>query len=142
MKFLEKKVTLGEKSFKVRINRDIAVKSFEEYPDILEYFIKQNDIKSKLKNGKQNDTDTFITMLKNKQLSALFDTNERIAELVKFALPIMIGEANDDADANEIIEYASENGVIETFNAAMVEFIMQGFTIGELGKAKIEFSMK
>lgn len=133
MKVLEKTVELGEKSFKVRTNKDIAVASFEKFPEVLEYMMKQQ------KPGSQD----FITMIKNKELSKLFRFNDDVGKLVEFALPLMLEASGDTSDAKEIIKYAKNNGVIEQFNTAMLEFIGQGFTLGELAqKPKIKFSMK
>lgn len=133
MKVLEKTVELGEKSFKVRANRDIAVKSFEEYPEVLEYIVKQQN------KGEQD----IVALVKGKGLSELFRVNEQIAKLVEFALPLMLREAKDTANAKTIIKYAKDNGVLEQFNAGILEFIAEGFTQGELAnKPKIKFSMK
>lgn len=136
MKVLEKTATLGEMTFKVQTNRDIAVKTFEEFPDLMEYLINQEA------RGKQNDTQFFINAIKNKELGMLFNMDEKLCELIKFALPMMLESAKDTTSANEIIEYAKENGVQETFNAAMLEFLVQGFTQREQAKPKIQFSMK
>lgn len=133
MKVLEKTVELGEMSFKVRTNRDIAVKSFEEYPSVLEYIVKQQN------KGEQD----IVSLVKGKGLSELYRINDEIAKMVKFALPLMLEEAKDKSNANTIIKYATDNGVIEQFNAGILEFVAQGFTQGELvKKPKIKFSMK
>lgn len=133
MKVLEKTVELGEMSFKVRANRDIAVKSFEEYPAVLEYIVKQQN---------KGELD-MVSLVKNKGLSELLRMNDEIAKMVKFALPLMLKEAKDDTNATKIIKYATDNDVIAQFNAGILEFIAQGFTQGELAnKPKIKFSMK
>lgn len=136
MKVLEKTATLGEMTFKVQTNRDIAVKTFEEFPDLMEYLINQQA------RGKQDETQFFLNAIKNKELSLLFNMDEKLCELIKFALPLMLESAKDTTNANDIIEYAKENDVLETFNSAMLEFLVQGFTPREQGKAKIQFSMK
>ena len=41
MRVLEKTVTLGEMKFKVATDRDIAVKAFEEFPDLIDYLTKK-----------------------------------------------------------------------------------------------------
>lgn len=133
MKVLEKTVELGEMSFKVRTNRDIAVKSFEEYPQVLEYVVKQQ------KKGEQD----IVSLVKTKGLSELYRVNDNIAKMIEFALPMMLKAAGDKSNAKKIITYASDNGVIEQFNAGILEFLAQGFTLGELAdKPKIKFSMK
>lgn len=133
MKLLEKTVELGEMTFKVVTNRDIAVKSFEEYPEVLKYIFKNQ-------NGKQKD---WISLIENKGLSELFKINDEIAKLVEFALPLMLEAAKDKTKAKKVIDYARDNDVIEEFNAGILEFLAQGFTQGELAKKpKVKFSMK
>lgn len=132
---LKRTCTLGEKEFKIVVNRDIAVKSFEEFPDTIIY------LKQKAKNNMNEDT-FFENALKNKELSKLFETNDSLSDLVKFALPLMLAKANDNSNADEIIAYAEENGVIDDFNAQMFELISSAFTPREQGKPKVKFSMK
>lgn len=134
----ERTVTLGEKQFKVVANRDIAVKSFEQFPDVIIYLKEQE------KNAKsnKNEDDLFVELLKNKQLGKMFEINDKMAELVKFALPLMLAEANDNSNANDIISYAEENNVAEQFNAKIFELITNAFTQRGQEKPKIQFSMK
>lgn len=134
MKFLQKEVTLGEMEFKVRTNRDIAVRAFEEYPELIEYVLN--------KQGTDLDDDKFfINALKNKELGILLDMNGRIEKLIEFALPLMLKEAGDETDAKTIIDYARENDADEIFNAKMLEFLIKAFTLrGQ--EPKILFSMK
>ena len=136
MKLLEKQVTLGEMEFKVATNREIAIKTFEQFPDLMEYLISQKG------NSNANEEEFFIEALKKKQLSKLFDMDNKLAELISYALPLMLETANDKSCAVEIIDYAKENGADGVFNSAMLEFLMQGFTQRELSKPKIKFSMK
>lgn len=136
MKVLEKTATLGEMTFKVQTNRDIAVKSFEAYPDLVEYLFSKQGQKVK------SDNDFFIQAIKDKELSKLFKMNDKIGELIEFALPLMLESAKDPTNAQDIISYAKENNAEEVFNAAMLEFLMQGFTLREQEKPKIQFSMK
>lgn len=136
MKFLEKTATLGEMTFKIQTNRDIAIKTFEQFPDLMEYLIK--------KQGKaaNNDNDFFIQALKNKELGELFDMEDKIQELIKFALPLMLESAKDTTNASEIFKYAEQNNALSIFNNAMLEFLMQGFTQRGMEEPKIRFSMK
>lgn len=136
MKLLEKQVTLGEMEFKVATNRDIAIKTFEQFPDLMEYLISQK--------GQSNasEEEFFIETLKKKELSKLFDMDNKLADLIAYALPLMLKTANDNSSAVEIIDYAKENGADGVFNSAILEFLMQGFTQRELAKPKIKFSMK
>ena len=136
MKVLEKQVTLGEMEFRVATNRDIAIKTFEQFPDLMEDLITQKG------NQSTNEEEFFIKALKKKELSKLFDMNNKLGELIAYALPLMLKSANDNSNAVEIIDYAKENGADRVFNSAILEFLMQGFTQRELAKPKIKFSMK
>lgn len=136
MKVLEKQVTLGEMEFRVATNRDIAIKTFEQFPDLMEYLISQKG------NSNANEDEFFINALKNKELSKLFDMDNKLGELVAYALPLMLKSANDNSNAVDIIDYAKENGADGVFNSAILEFLMQGFTQRGLVEPKIKFSMK
>lgn len=136
MKVLEKQVTLGEMEFRVATNRDIAIRTFEQFPDLMEYLISQKG------NSNANEEEFFIEALKKKELSKLFDMDNKLGELIAYALPLMLKSANDNANAVEIIDYAKENGADGVFNSAILEFLMQGFTQRELVEPKIKFSMK
>ena len=136
MKLLEKQVTLGEIEFKVASNREIAIKTFEQFPDLMEYLISQKGQEN------SNEKEFFIEALRKKELSKLFDMDNKLADLIAYALPLMLKTANDNSSAVEIIEYAKENGADGVFNSAILEFLMQGFTQRELAKPKIKFSMK
>lgn len=136
MKLLEKNVTLGEMKFKVAVNRDIAIKSFEEFPELIEYIISQEN------NDASDEQSIFINALKKKELSVLYDMEENLAKLIGFALPLMLQSAGDTSDAMAIIQYAKENDADSILNSAMLEFLMQGFSQRGLAKPKIKFSMK
>ena len=137
IKVLEKTVTLGEKVFKVGTDRNIAVKAFEEHPELIEYLVnKQGAI------GNADDTAFFLEAIKKKELGALFDMENKLADLIAFALPMMLEKVGDQSNAGEIISYAKDNGADTILNNAMLEFLVQGFTQRELAKPKIKFSMK
>ena len=137
IKVLEKTVTLGEKVFKVGTDRNIAVKAFEEHPELIEYLVnKQGAI------GNADDTAFFLEAIKKKELGTLFDMENKLADLIAFALPMMLKKVGDQSNAGEIISYAKDNGADTILNNAMLEFLVQGFTQRELAKPKIKFSMK
>lgn len=137
IKFLTKKVELGEMSFKVGIDRDIACDAFQEFPDLIEYLMsKKADIVAK------DDDDFFFKALKQKQLKEIMGIEDKVTDLVGYALPLMLKKAKDNSDAEEIMEYARDNGVLKIFTKGMVDFIFEGFSLGELGTPKIKFSMK
>ena len=66
----------------------------------------------------------------------------KLADLIAFALPMMLKKVGDQSNAGEIISYAKDNGADTILNNAMLEFLVQGFTQRELAKPKIKFSMK
>lgn len=136
MKILEKKVEFGEMTFRVATDRNIAVKAFEEYPDLIEYLFKKQN------KANVNDSEFFLDALRNKELGELFSMEEKINKLIVFALPLMLEKAGDMTSAESIIEYAEENDAIELLNSAMMEFLVQGFTQREAAKPKIGLSMK
>lgn len=136
MKVLEKTAELGALKFKVQTNRDIAVKSFEEFPDVIKYLVdRQGKVST-------DNKQFFLDAIKNKELGVLFDINDKIAQLIEFALPLMLASAKETITAREILDYAKENGALEIFNSKMLEFLAQGFTQREQEKPKIQFSMK
>lgn len=136
MKLLEKNVTLGEMKFKVAVNRDIAIKSFEEFPELIEYIISQEN------SGATDEQSVFMNALRGKKLKVLYDMEENLAKLIEFALPLMLETASDTSDAMAIIEYAKENDADSILNSAMLDFLMQGFSQRGLAEPKIKFSMK
>jgi predicted nucleotidyltransferase len=123
-------------TFRVQTNRDIAVKSFEMFPDLIEYLFKKQNQKI------ESDNDFFINAIKDKELSKLFNMNDKISELIEFALPLMLESAKDTTNPKDIISYAIENNAQEIFNSTMLDFLVQGFTPREQEKPKIQFSMK
>ena len=138
MKVLEKTVTLGEKQFKIMVNRDIAVETFEQFPEVIEYVLN-SDTSAK---GKDDEKEFLLNALKSRKLNQLFKMNEKLGELVAYALPLMMKSAGDMQNAQEIINYATENDVIEDFNAKMFGLLMEAFTPREQGKPKVKFSIK
>lgn len=135
MKILEKTVTLGEKTFNVATDRDIAVKAFEKHSDLIEYLFKKQD-------SFENDKNFFLNAIKNKELNKVFEMEKKIGELVSFALPLMLKKAGDKSSAKEIIEYAEENGADALLNNALLEFLCEGFTQRELVNPNFKFSIK
>ena len=144
MKVLEKTAELGALKFKVQTNRDIAVKSFEEFPDVIKYLVdRQGKVSTDNKEFlKSHPALKDLDAIKNKELGVLFDINDKIAQLIEFALPLMLESAKETIAAREILDYAKENGALEIFNSKMLEFLAQGFTQREQEKPKIQFSMK
>ena len=134
MKLLEKQVTLGKYQFKVATDRDLAIKSFEAYPDVIEYILKNES-------NATDDVELIVSAIKKKELALLFEYEEKLAQLVRFVLPLMLEKAGEEVNAQEIIEYATKNDVVDDFNAGIIELLMLGFMQRGLGQPKIKFSM-
>ena len=137
LKFLTKTVELGEMKFKVSVDRDIACDSFQQFPDLMEYLIsKKKDIIAR------DDDDFMLKALKKKELKNIFDVEDKVTELIEYALPLMLKKAEDKSDAKKIMEYADDNNALRIFNKGMLDFLFQGFSQGELANPTIKFSMK
>lgn len=134
MKLLQKRVELGKYKFNVVTDRDLAIKSFEAYPEVVEYILKNDS-------SATDDVEIMINAIKKKELKQLLELEEKLAELVKFVLPLMLEKAGESVNAQELIEYATDNDAIEDFNAGIIEFLIMGFMQRGLGKPKIKFSM-
>ncbi len=143
MKILEKTVTLGEMNFKIGVDRNISVNVFEAYPDVLEYLINSaQEINDSNKDKNINETQFLLNAIKNKKLDRIFEIEDKMGDLVAYALPQMLRKVGDTTDASKIIEYAKENGADVEFNSAILSLLNEAFTQRELGKPKIKFSMK
>jgi hypothetical protein len=140
MKKLIKHIDCGKYSFGVGINREIAVETFEAFPQLTEYIFERAE-----KGEQENiDSPTFIKqLLEKKELSKLIQISDQIGECVKFAFPKMLKLAEETLDVNELIEYIVENGVEQEFNQGVFEIILQGFTQREVvPEKKVNFSIK
>lgn len=132
MKTLVKHISVGTYEFDVRVDRHIVAECFEQFPDLIEFL---------LKNANGNETDIIIEATKNKKLVQMLDTSNEIGEFVKFALPKML--TDEEMKADEILDYIYENEVDEVFNTEMFKFICSGFTPDTAEKKpKVKFTMK
>lgn len=135
MNKLIKQVEFGEMSFKVGINRDITIKVFEEFPDFVSRVL---DIKG------GTDIKVAIKQKKTREIFELGDyITQSLKDVIPFALPLLLAEANDNSNSKDIIKYAIENDADELFNMEMWQFILVGFTEGGKQKQpKVSFKMK
>ena len=141
MKILTKNVTVGDYEFKVAIDRNIMADAFEQFPDLMEYLLKNS--------GKAKDDSEFlIEAIKNKNLHTVVQSGDDIKALVKYAFPKMLEKADKEygtdnlSKADEILAYIEENEVDEIFSASMFEFICLGFTKETTEKKpKVKFTM-
>lgn len=143
MKILTKHIECGKYSFNVSIDRDIAVKSLEEFPELSEYiFSTANEESKKAKGGQVDGVDILIKNIKNKKTSELLKHEENLSLCVKFAFPLMLAKANETLNAKEVMDYIYDNGAGEDFEEGIYEMILLGFTQREVVKRKVGFSMK
>ena len=88
MNKLIKEIEFGKYNFKIDINRDIALKCAEEFPEFMA------NVLDKSRGAINSDISTLI---RTNQLRVLLDNSDYIREncpnVVKFALPLMLKEA-------------------------------------------------
>ena len=142
MKILRKHIECGEYSFDIAVDRDIAVRTMEAFPDLCEYmFTKARESAGKIE-AKTDDFQFLMDSIHKKELHKLYEQERNYEEFIKYAFPLMLKKAGSDLDAKEIINYVYENGVDTEFNTALYEFILMGFTQGEVTKKKkVNFSI-
>lgn len=135
MKKLNKDVEIGEYKFTISINRDIAIKCCEKFTDFF----------SKFFNSEQLEGNNIQDYIKNKKLRYILELNDYIkensGEVVEFALPLMLEEANCNIDSDELIKYIKDKDADDIFNAKVLEFIIMGFTPEEVKKPKVKIKI-
>lgn len=137
MNKLIKEVEFGKYDFKVAINREIALKVAEKFPDFIAELMSIG-----------SDIPDMQTALKNKKLREMLEKTEYVLEnskkVVRFALPYMLKEAGEqDVSVDNLFAYAEENDADEIFVQNLWEFILLGFTNnGEAKTPKVTFKMK
>lgn len=144
LKILRKHISCGSYEFDVCINRDIAVRALEEFPDLSEYVFTNAKENAKTKNVKNIDEfDILLDNIRKKKTSELYKQEENLRKCVEFAFPLMLKVSGSDIDVNEFIAFVTENNVDDEFFASMYEFILLGFTQREvIEQRKVNFSMK
>lgn len=130
-----KKIEVGDYKFNVSVNREIALKVSEEFPEFITKILDNSN--------KNNDISSII---KENRLRELFDINdyinENLSKVIKFSLPLLLQEAGEKLNSDKIISYIIENEVDEIFNAKIWEFILSVFTKGgQDKKPKVKFVM-
>lgn len=132
MKKLYKDIEIGEYKFRVCVNRDIAIQCAENFKDFFsKMFDNVKDKKEKLFN---------VANLKQDLEYADF-LKQNSGDVVKFALPLMLNEADDTTDSEKLIKYIYDNDADEVFNAKMLEFIIMGFSPEEAKKPKVKIKI-
>lgn len=132
MKTLKKRITVGDYSFEIGTNRDIAVRAMEEYPDFALYVFSQ-----------QGAELVFEDALKNKQLSKYFEILKQEKDIILYAFPLMYEEANGKKldFEKEFYAFLEDNNAMDVFVSKVFEFLMLGFTQKE-NKPKVKLELK
>lgn len=144
MKTLTKHIDCGIYSFDVAIDRDIAIRAMEAFPDLAAYVFEQakQEVKNK-GNKKKDEFDVLIENIRAKTTSQMMKSEENLKECVKFAFPLMLAKAGSDLNSEEVIAYIYDNNVDDEFNIGIYEMIMLGFTQSEVpDKPKVNFAMR
>lgn len=136
MKILTKRITVGDYSFDISTDRDIAVKAFQEFPDFAKYvFTKANLTEKQL----------LESAIDNKELDKLLNIQEQEKDLVLYAFPYMYAKANSvsqDGFIEEFLTFIEGNGVMDVFVEKVFEFLMLGFSQKEKATPKVKFELK
>ena len=133
MNKLIKEVEFGELKFKISINRDIALKVSEKFPEFISRAIDASDrpsVKDAIKNGE-------LRQLLNENDYI----NEMLPKIVEYVFPLILSEAGDKTKAEDIIKYAIENDADEILYSKIWEFILLGFTQREVKIPKISINI-
>lgn len=124
---LIRKLTVGDYSFDIQINRQLVLDAFKRHPQlwkIISEGVKEGDAEVKI-----DDIDEF---------SKLLDKNDAMeSEIPAFCedlLPRMVALAGGELNSSEFFAYCDNNGVLEEVNAKLLEFAMLGFSAGRSEK--------
>lgn len=145
MKKLRKNLTVGEYNFSLEINKDIAVSTFEEVPEMValldEAMEKNKSPKENLKFGeilqqakKQNDEKD------EKDLAVMRKTAE--IALKKMYYAVETNKTAHDDFFDDFWSYIDRNDAELLMCSTLVEFLMQGFTLGRELKPKVKIVLK
>lgn len=138
MNKLIKECTFGDMIFNIATNREIALKVSKKFPDETADIFDTN---------KENFTrENIKEIIKEGKLGDYFSRGEKAIEInekfSRYALPLMLKEAGDTHNAEDIINYAIENDADQILFANIAEVIFMGFTTnGVIKTPKIQFTM-
>jgi hypothetical protein len=128
---LIKDVEFGKLNFKVAVNRAMFLEVNKKYPEFFKKTIEFNQNKSSLSDA-----------ISNGNLQEFLEYNdyveEKASEIIKFALPLMLKEAEDKSNPLAILDYAEKNNAETLLNTSLLGFLLEVFTKGEkLPKVKL-----
>lgn len=132
---LIRKLTVGDYSFDIQINRQLVLDAFKRHQKLW-----------KIISESAKDGDTEVKIDDIDEFSKLLDKNDAMeSEIPAFCedlLPKMVALAGGDINASEFFAYCDDNGVLEEVNAKLLEFAMLGFSVGRSEKKAPKLTVK
>lgn len=145
MKKLRKDLTVGEYKFSLEINKDIAVSTFEEVPEMVA-LIDEAMKTNKTQKG-TSEFGNFLQQVKEqsdekdeKDLAVMRKTAE--VSLKKMYRAVETNKTVDDEFFDNFWNYIDENNAELLMCTTVMEFLMQGFTLGKELKPKVKIVLK
>ena len=124
---LIRKLTVGDYSFDIQINRQLVLDAFKRHQKlwkIISESAKEGDAEVKI-----DDIDEFSKLLdKNDAMES------KIPAFCEDWLRRMGALAGGELNSSEFFAYWDDNGVLEEVNAKLLEFAMLGFSAGRSEK--------
>ncbi|NCC99911.1 MAG: hypothetical protein EOL95_09480 [Bacteroidia bacterium] len=122
-------------SFKIVINRDIALRCLENNTKVANYILYGNDKVDKEKLKGKNEKEIAKYMVENKLLSETIEMQDNIQEFIKSAFEEMYNAGNNsfsNTDKKEILNSMNENiDYDDEFFKKIYDFFMSGLRKGE-----------
>ena len=144
MRIYRKKITFGEKTFEVAIDRAMTAEILEENPDVLSDAFELQEITMKYPERGQA---LVMNMIRDGVYSKFVTLKEKYTdekcEILRKALPKMLEKAGAPVliSAESIIAYAKENEAEEVLADAIYGMVMTAFTTSEQEKSKIKLAI-
>lgn len=145
MKKLRKNLTVGEYEFSLEINKDIAVSTFEEVPEMVSLI--DEAMKTNKSQKEEFGFGKFLQQAKEqndekdeKDLAVMRKTSE--VALKKMYHSVETNKPANDEFFDEFWNYIDENNAELLMCSTIVEFLMQGFTLGKELKPKVKIVLK
>lgn len=135
---LVRRFTVGEYSFDMKINRQLALDAFKVNKKFW-HLITSNADKGLDVEKSMADIDTFAKLLEQND-----EMDELRPAFCEYILPRMTELAGETVDTNAFFEYCEENGVLDEVYSKILEFAMLGFSVGrsEQKKPKVKVTLE
>lgn len=145
MKKLRKNLTVGKYAFSLEINKDIAISVFEEVPEmtaLLDEAMETN--KSKKEEFKFSDYLQLAREQDDEKEERRLKTMRNASEIAlkKMYRSVETNKSVDDDFFEEFWKYIDENDAELLMCSTLIEFVMQGFTLGKELKPKVKIVLK